>query len=220
MNGAKPRPVYAAMLENLDSNVGRVLDSLARRGELDRTLVIFTSDNGGEENATDNAPLRGAKGMLYEGGIRVPLFIRWPGGRRGGQHDSTPVVSTDLAATILEASGVTTSTPLDGEGLLHAATQHGEESPRPLFWHYPHYHTPDRPPCGAVRLGDWKLIEFYETGRFELYNLHEDPSETTDLHERMPAKTAELASMLAAWRKQVNASMPEPRRATASPSPR
>lgn len=208
-------PVYAAMVENLDENVGRILDKLSALGLDKNTVVFFTSDNGGlatSKNApTCNLPLRMGKGWPYEGGVREPLLVKWPGVTKPGSVSAAPVISTDYYPTILQMAGL----PLqpgqhaDGESIVPALK--GDALPvRPLFWHYPHYHGSGSAPNGAVRLGDFKLIEFYEDMRTELYNLKDDIGERTDLAAKMPEKTAELLKLLHQWREDVKAQMPTP----------
>jgi arylsulfatase A-like enzyme len=207
--------VYAAMLEQLDTAIGRVLAELARAGVADRTIVVLTSDNGGlataEGHPTSNRPLRGGKGWLYEGGIRVPWIIAAPGVTKRGSVCDNPVLSTDFFLTILELAG---SSPMpnqqfDGKSLVPLLTGRVQDR-GPLYWHYPHYSNQGGPPAGAVRDGDWKLIEWYEDGRRELYNLRDDPSEQQDLAARHPAKVKELYDHLSAWRANVKAVMPTP----------
>ena len=206
---------YAAMLEQMDSAIGRVLDALERNGLSDHTIVVFTSDNGGlataEGHPTSNLPLRGGKGWLYEGGIREPWIISAPGVTRPGSHCDTPVVSTDFYPTLLELAGLPLMPQqhLDGVSLL-PLLKGGELQRGPLYWHYPHYSNQGGGPGGAVRDGDWKLIESYEDGSFELYNLRDDIGEKNDMAAGKPAKVAELRGKLVDWRKSVQALMPTP----------
>jgi arylsulfatase A-like enzyme len=201
------------MLEQLDAAVGRVLAALDQAGVADRTIVVFTSDNGGlstaEGHPTSNRPLRAGKGWLYEGGIRTPWIIRAPGTTKPGTVSDTPVLSTDLYPTLLALAGVQPdpSHPIDGVSLVPLLA--GRSLDRgPLFWHYPHYGNQGGSPSGAVRDGDWKLIEWYEDGRLELYNLRDDTGEEHDLAPRDPARAEALRARLAAWRKSVGAVMP------------
>ncbi len=209
--------VYAAMMADIDAQVGRVLDKLDELRLADRTLVIFTSDNGGlstsEGSPTSNAPLRAGKGWLYEGGVRVPLIVRWPGVVKPGASSDIPVVSTDFFPTLLDAAGA----PLrpewhqDGASLVPLFKQLEPPralSERSLFWHYPHYGNQGGRPAGAVRDGDWKLIEFYEDGALELYNLAADPVEAIDLATKNPEQVQKLREQLRAWRASVGAKMP------------
>jgi arylsulfatase A-like enzyme len=201
-------PVYAAMVETFDTLIGRLLKKLDAAGVADNTVVIFTSDNGGltarefENNpATSNLPLREGKGHLYEGGIRVPLIVRWPGVTKAGSLSDVPVSSVDWVATL------TGSTETDGESMMPALR--GERPRlRPLFWHYPHYSNQGGDPGAAVRLGDFKLIRFYEDDHRELYNLRKDPGEHNDLASAMPEKRQELSTLLDSWLKEIDAVMP------------
>lgn len=208
-------PVYAAMLEQLDSAVGRVLDSLERHRLMDRTIVVFMSDNGGlataEGHPTSNVPLRGGKGWPYEGGIREPWFICAPGVTHPGSLCDTPVTSTDFYPTLLELAGLALKPKQHCDGMSLVSLLRGGSLARgPLFWHYPHYGNQGGAPCGAVRDGDWKLIEWYEDNRVELFNLRDDSGEQRNLAATEAAKAKELQSKLAAWRKSVNAVMPTP----------
>jgi arylsulfatase A len=215
-HGKQENPIYAAMLESLDQGVGRILDKLAELGLSEQTLVIFTSDNGGlatiegpNTPATINAPLRESKGWLYEGGLRVPLIVAWPGRIEPGVEHAA-VWSADLPATILELTGQAVPTDLDGVSLAGLLIDGRPLPSRPLFWHYPHYANQGSRPGGAMRDGDWKLIEFYESGRRELFNLAQDVGEGRNLAEEEPARVAEMAARLADWRAAVNAQMPTP----------
>lgn len=215
--------VYAAMVKNLDDNVGRVLAELDRLGQADRTLVVFTSDNGGYLGpsrqqpgvmVTNNAPLRSGKGSLYEGGIRVPLLVRWPGTVPPGASCPTPVVLTDLYRTLLEASGLPeqldAAQQADGAGLAALLRNPGQELPaRTLYWHFPHYY-PTTNPVSALRDGAWKLLEYLEDSRAELFNVNDDPYETRDLSSHDPARVSQLKTKLDAWRQAVSAPMPSP----------
>ncbi len=207
--------VYAGMVEAMDQAVGKVLAALDRLGLADNTVVIFTSDNGGlstsEGHPTSNVPLRAGKGWMYEGGVRVPWIIRAPGLTTPGSESATPVNSIDLFPTLLDLAGATlpANDRIDGVSLLPLLR--GQElSSRPLFWHYPHYGNQGGAPGGAVRDGDWKLIEWYEDGAFELFNLREDPSETRNRAAEIPEKVQELSAKLKAWRTDVAAVMPTP----------
>ncbi|MCC6231397.1 MAG: sulfatase [Verrucomicrobiales bacterium] len=210
-------PGYAAMIASLDENVGRVLRHLDRRRLSRQTLVVFASDNGGTTNlsrgrkVTDNYPLRSGKGSLYEGGIRVPLLIRYPGITPQGAVCHTPVLCTDLFTTLAEAAGAPTETGLDGLSLLPLLKDPTSPLPREsLFFHYPHYY-PTTTPVSAVRQGDWKLLEYFEDQHVELYDLAHDPSESRDLASEMPDRAAQLRTRLQAWRHEVGAGLPTPR---------
>ncbi|MEO2030961.1 MAG: sulfatase [Planctomycetaceae bacterium] len=201
------KPAYAAMVESVDDSVGRVLKTLRQLKLDDRTLVIFTSDNGGFAKATDNSPLRANKGSNYEGGIRVPVIIKWPGKTKPGSVSHVPVISTDFYPTILAAAGLKLRPHqhVDGRNLVPVLTG-GSLDRDAIYWHYPHYNQhPQSFPSGVIRAGDWKLIEAFETGELSLYNLASDLGETNDLSVKQPAKVAELRAKLKAWRKHVGA---------------
>lgn len=205
---------YAAMVESLDAAVGRVLDTLEQLRIADRTIVVFTSDNGGRitKGTTSNAPLRFGKASAYEGGVRVPLLVRWPGVVKPGSVSDVPVITMDLFATLPEACGIK-SAAHDGVSLvpLLRGTGGGERSE--LFWHYPHhqhYQLGGTMPYSAVRAGDFKLIEFHDDDRVELYNVREDIGESRDLASSQPETVRRLRARLHAWREEVGAQMPEP----------
>jgi arylsulfatase A-like enzyme len=214
--GQQGNPLYAAMIESLDDAVGRVLKKLDDLKLSERTLVVFTSDNGGlcvlegaNTPPTINSPLREGKGYLYEGGIRVPLMIRWPGVVRPGGVINTPVSSIDFLPTLLEAAGVRSEGKVDGVSLV--AVLKGEPLQREaLYWHYPHYSNQGGKPGAAVRAGDHKLIELYENGRRELFDLRKDPGESRNLIESSPALARELGDKLDRWRQEVGARMTKP----------
>lgn len=189
-------PHLAAMLEGIDDGIGRIRAKLAELGLLENTIFIFTSDNGGESNITSNAPLRGGKSELYEGGIRVPLIVQWPTQIKPADLNGTPTVNTDFFPA-----------------LVTAATNKLWQLPsaeRALYWHYPldHPHFLGGFSGGAIRDGDWKLIEKFATSDTELYNLADDPSEQADLSDPRPDKVRELKAKLSAWRKRVSARTP------------
>ncbi len=206
-------PTYAAMLESMDDCVRLTLEKLDTMGLRDKTIVIFLSDNGGlnivegtNTPATSNKPLRGGKGGLYEGGVRVPLIIRWPGKVPAGKTENTAVISTDLAPTLLAATGTAPSSqPCDGVSLLPLLTSGKAPERASLFWHYPHYSNQRGFPGGAVRTGEWKLIESFDDGHVELYHLSEDPSETQNLALSHPGRVADMLADLRAWRTGMNA---------------
>ena len=209
---------YAAMVKNMDENVGRILESLDRRGIADRTIVIFASDNGGFNIEwrqfpviTNNAPLRSGKGSLYEGGVRVPLIVRWPGVTGAGEVSHEPVVLTDLYTTLIAAAGLSATegaSRLDGINLLPVLKNADTTLPREaLYWHYPHYY-PTTTPVSSVRARDWKLLEYLEDNRLELYNLREDPGEKNNLAEQAPMQAEKMRKKLYSWRESVNAQMP------------
>jgi arylsulfatase A-like enzyme len=206
-------PTYAAMVESMDSAVGVVLERLKRLELDDNTVIVFTSDNGGLATAqgrpTSNRPLRAGKGWLYEGGIRVPTIVRWPGVTKAGGVCETPMASVDYFPTFLQAAGRAAETqhPLDGVNIVPLLR--GEAmADRPLFWHYPHYGNQGGRPGGAVRDGQWKLIEWYEDGAIELYDLAADPSETKNLADAQSDIATKMSKALATWRSEVGAKMP------------
>jgi arylsulfatase A-like enzyme len=212
-NAKSFHPTYAALIESLDDAVGRVLKALDDQGVAKNTVVIFASDNGGvhiselkESPATYNAPSRAGKGFVYEGGIRTPLIIRYPG-RLASRVISEPVVLGDLCPTICALAKVPAPLPLDFQDIspLLFDSKPADTKPRALFWHQPHYMNQGGKPAGVVREGDWKLIEQYEDGSLELYNLAKDPSETTDLAAAEPNRVAALRGKLEAWRRSVGA---------------
>ncbi len=208
-------PTYCAMVESADDSMGQLLKALDDSGQAGNTIVIFFSDNGGvrfqgaqPKPVTSNSPLRAGKGHLFEGGIREPLMIRWPGITRPGTTIDTPVSSVDFFPTICDAAAAPAGT-VDGRSLLPLLR--GENSKeRPLFWHYPHYSDQGGRPSGAIRLGDWKLIEFYEDGRLELFHLADDAGEQRNLVRREADRAKKLQGMLSDWRHSVNAAMPSP----------
>lgn len=204
---------YAAMVESLDENVGRILDKLAELGIEKNTIIIFTSDNGGlstaEGSPTSNLPLRAGKGWPYEGGVREPLLIKWPGTTRPESICSKAVSSPDFFPTLLAMADLPPLPWQHLDGTSFAPELAGRDSAeRPIFWHYPHYSNQGGSPFGAVRLGDFKLIELYEDKRVELYDLRSDLGEKHNLADKMPAKTATLRDLLHNWRKELKAQMP------------
>jgi arylsulfatase A-like enzyme len=212
-------PVYAAMMETMDRNVGRVLHALEEAGVGDSTIVILTSDNGGlsvlagnRQAPTANRPLRAGKGWLYEGGLRVPLVVKWPGRVAPGSTSGEPVSSIDFFPTMLDMAGLDAPTgpALDGTSLMPLFEPSGKLQREALYWHYPHYHGSGSVPSGAIRQGDYKLIEYFEEGRVELYNLAKDLTETHDLSDQRPEKAEALRERLESWRRSVGAQMPEP----------
>jgi len=206
---------YAAMHETLDSNVGRILATLRSQGIDRRTIVILTSDNGGYVNewggrrVTRNAPLRSGKGSLYEGGLRVPLIVRWPGVTKPGGVCRVPVISMDLYPTICEMAGVKPSAGrLEGRSLVRLLRDpESKWAPRPLYFHYPHYY-PTTTPVSAIRTGDWKLLYYYEDGRLELYDLKSDIGEKHNLKDSMPEKAAQLKKLLRRCLQEADAQSP------------
>src|ERR1051326_8240314 len=222
--------IYAAMIESMDDTVGRIRNKLDELKLADHTVVIFASDNGGRVPTTSNLPLRVGKGSCYEGGTRVPLIIYWPAVTKAGEVCETPVISMDLFPTLLEAAGLprsqSASAPdptaptlqhvnappaFDGVSLVPLLRQNGGIARDELFWHYPHYQhyqLGGTTPYGAIRKGDFKLIEFFDNMRVELYNLRQDIGEQRNLAAQMPEKAVELRERLHAWQKEVNAQIP------------
>src|SRR6185437_2417869 len=209
---------YAAMIASLDESVARLQATLAKFGLAERTVIVFTSDNGGllgagQRPITTNAPLRAGKGSAYEGGVRVPLIVKWPGVTKPGAICKTPVMSIDFFPTLLEIAGVKTERAKGADGRSFAAALRNPQTKldrEALFWHYPHYHPGGATPYGAVRAGDFRLVEFYEDDHVELYNLRDDIGEQRDLAQADPQQTARLRRMLGDWRKRVGAQMPTP----------
>lgn len=229
-------PQFAAMVESVDESLGKVISKLKELGIDKNTIIVFFSDNGGMSGAnfnnpnrkipvcdedkafsTSNLPFRGGKGWLYEGGIRVPLIIYWPGEGESGVVSNTPVISTDFYNTLLDMVGIkrpqNTPDGIDGMSLVPILKGQSNDQPlqtRALYWHWPNYSNHgEQSPGGAIRLGDYKLIEYYENNTVQLFNLKDDPGEQKDLSNLMPAKVKELTDKLHAWRKSVNAQMPE-----------
>ena len=226
--GGHHDPTYAAMIYSVDQSVGRISALLDELKLAENTLLIFSSDNGGVggyerehikqgKDVTDNAPLRGGKGMLYEGGIRVPYIFRWPGKIPTGTECAEPINSVDLYPTFLDVAGASKPAdyPLDGTSYLRLLTSGGKATlgRDAIYWHFPGYLGAGAglwrtTPAGAIRSGDYKLIEFFEDNRLELYNLKLDLSETNNLAGRNPEKAGELQQKLLAWRKEIHAPMP------------
>ncbi len=209
-------PVYAALVETMDQAVGRVMASLQKNGLDKNTIVVFMSDNGGlstsEGHPTSNLPLRAGKGWLYEGGIREPMVIHWPGMAKAGSVTDQVMISTDFYPTLLDMAGLPALPQQHVDGVSLVPTLRGKKQKRgPIFWHYPHYGNQGGSPGSAVRYGDWKLIEWFEPGRsLELYNLKADIGEQNNLAEKNPGKTQQLHTILQRWRLEVGANMPSP----------
>ncbi|MHC4720001.1 MAG: sulfatase [Planctomycetota bacterium] len=210
-------PVYAAMVESTDESIGRVTKKLEALGVSDNTAVIFMSDNGGlstqpRKSPTANVPLRAGKGWLYEGGIREPMIIKWPGVVKPRTVCHEPVISNDFYPTMLEMAGLPPrpNQHTDGLSLVPLLKQSAKLDRSAIYWHYPHYHGSGNTPSAAVRAGDYKLIEFYDEGQVELYNLKDDIGEKNNLAAQMLEKTAQLKKMLRDWQKSVDAPMPQP----------
>ena len=214
----KFNPYYSAMVESIDDGVGRIIETLKELAALENTLIIFTSDNGGlgldelGPTPTSVLPLRKWKGHVYEGGIRVPAIMSWQGNIKPGMISEEYFSSVDYLPTLCEITRIN-PIPVNVDGISILKLMKGEQTTgeeRSLFWHYPHFSNQLGRPAGAIRIGDYKLVENYETGRLELFNLEEDISESTDLSGKMKQKTKDLYGLLNGWRKNVNANMPVP----------
>jgi len=221
--GKKPRKVrilqkhavYAAMVEAMDQAVGKVMKKVTELGLDDEVVICFTSDNGGlstsEGSPTSNLPLRGGKGWIYEGGIREPFIMKWPGVTEAGTVSSVPVMSTDFMPTFVNASGGKVKAKIDGVDLM-PMLKGGELKREALFWHYPHYSNQGGFPSGAVRMGDWKLVERYEDGRVHLYNLKDDPGELKDLKKGNEGLVKSMRARLHAWYRETDAKFLQPKK--------
>ena len=219
----------ATMIQAVDDGVGKIIDTLDRLKIRDKTVILFYSDNGGYGPVTDMAPLKGYKGTYYEGGIRVPFFVNWPGRVAPGTESSEPIIGVDLYPTLCGIAGVPTpkSQVLDGKSLLPLFDQKTNNFdidgvPRSLYWHFPAYlnsygqgHSAEQQdvlfrsrPCSIVRRGPWKLMQFFETGNLELYNLPNDIGEANNVAEQNPQVVAELLNDLQSWQAQVKAAIP------------
>jgi arylsulfatase A-like enzyme len=213
-------PVYASMVENLDTQLERVITFMTEHNLIQNTFILLTSDNGGVYNITKQWPLRAGKGSCYEGGVREPMVVCWPGKVKAGTSSEVPVTSLDFFPTLLEVAGVVKDPDkvLDGESLVPVLTGKGVITERPLFWHFPVYleggnrETQDTifrtRPGSSVRLGDWKLIQYFENNDLELYNLREDIGEKVNRFRSDTAKTTELLAILEKWRRETNAPVP------------
>ena len=225
--GGHNDPTYAAMIYSVDESVGRVIKTLEDLKLAENTLVVFTSDNGGVGGypsagvniggITDNAPLKGGKGTLYEGGVRVPFIFRWPGKIEAGTTSDTPIISVDLFPTMMELTGAKApeNQPLDGVSIVSLLTEKTPVAERDLYWHFPGYLGAAQnqwrtTPVGAVRSGDFKLLEFFEDGKLELYDLKNDLGQKHDLAKEKPDVAKALHEKLVAWRETVGAKMPTP----------
>lgn len=224
-NGGKsePDPTYAAMVESVDQALGKLRKKLAELRVAENTIIILTSDNGGlafdestygkgvVRRVADNGPFRAGKGFLYEGGIREPFIVYWPGVTKPNSENATPVFGPDMMPTLLSIAG-SRKTPAvcDGVDISPLFRGGGTLQREQMCWHYPHYANQGSTPTGAIRQGDWKLIEFFEDGHLEMYNLAEDPGEQFDFSSVYPERAAKMHAALKAWRKEVNAAMPKP----------
>ncbi len=208
-------PVYAAMIESLDENIGRVLAELKDQNIFDDTLIVFTSDNGGlstaEGSPTCNLPLAEGKGWMYEGGVREPLLISWPEKVKSSSLCSEPVSSPDFYPTLLEAAGLPLRPEqhVDGVSMIPLMTGEGSFDREALFWHYPHYGNQGGTPGSSILMYPWKLIEFFENGRVELYNLEQDPGEQIDLAVSETERAAIMKGKLHLWQSEKGALIPE-----------
>ena len=207
-------PAYAAMIWNLDWNIGRLLDTLKECGQEENTVVIFTSDNGGYANnegaPTCNLPAAEGKGWLYEGGLRVPLLVRYPRLIRAGGYCNTPVITPDFYPTLLELAGIEKKPGMAPDGRSMVPLLKGESIPeRPLFWHYPHYGDQGGQPCAAVLLGKYKYLFFYDEEREELYDLQTDLAESRNLAQSLPETAEKMRFLLRGWQQEIEARFPE-----------
>jgi arylsulfatase A-like enzyme len=203
------------MVDAMDQACGKVLDALKQLGLDDNTVVIFMSDNGGlstsEGHPTSNLPLRAGKGWLYEGGIREPMMIKWPGVTKPGSICKVPVISTDFYPTMLEMAGLPPRPKQHIDGISLVPLLRDKRIDRgAIYWHYPHYGNQGGAPGSAIRQGNWKLIEWFEDGRLELYNLKRDIGEKINLTDKYPEIVKRLHNKLIAWRKEVDAKYPSP----------
>jgi len=208
-------PIYAGLIESMDTAVGRVLTRLRELGLADNTIVFFTGDNGGVSSgdcfSSSELPYRGGKGRQWEGGIRVPFYIKAPGVTRPGSTCNTPVIGNDFYPTILQLAGLPLRPRQHVDGVsLAPLLRGGKIAPRPLFWHYPHYGNQGGEPSSIIRKGDWKLIHYWEDDRNELYYLADDVGEQHDLAAKEAERTAQLWSELQAWLQETGATLPRP----------
>jgi arylsulfatase A-like enzyme len=222
----KINPIHAAMLESVDTGIGKIISKLKESHLEDNTVIFFFSDNGGVTWITSMAPLRGGKGMLYEGGIRVPMFVYWPGKIKPGMQCDVPVAGIDFFPTFLDLAGIhlTKDRPMDGISILPLLQGQKELKREALFWHFPAYlEARNNPaegardpyfrtrPAAVVRMGNWKLIEYFEDGELELYNLQDDVSEKYNVVQQYPEITRNLLNIMLQWRKLTGAPVPTQR---------
>jgi uncharacterized sulfatase len=213
---AENHPVIAAMIERLDKSCGRIFDKISELGLEENTIVIFYSDNGGKPRYASQTPFRSGKGWLYEGGIRVPLIVKWKNVIAPGTQSHSMINSIDFFPTFLEIAGIQSSTKIDGKSLVPVLKDPEEKIHDTFYWHYPHYHIGSgMKPAGAIRSGKWKLLEWYEESLLgdkekavELYNLENDIGESVNLADSLKSVSKELQDKLETWRKEVNAQMP------------
>ncbi len=212
-NNAKAfEPVYAGVIETLDDTVGRLLAKLKALGLAENTIVVFTADNGGlhvpegtHPRVTHNSPYRAGKGFVYEGGLRIPLIVRWPGHVPAGAVVDEPVVNSGWIPTLLELAGATAPTGLDGKSFAPLLSGHASKATPTLFWHFPHYTNQGSRPTGAMRDGNWMLVEYYDEPKVELYDLSSDIGEAHDVSSQQPERVARMRAALAAWRQENHA---------------
>ena len=211
------QPIYAAMVQHVDDSVGRVMKKIKELGLEKNTAVIFMSDNGGlstsEGMPTSNLPLRAGKGWAYEGGIREPVMVKWPGVTKPGSVCDVPIISNDFYPTMLDMASLPLKPKQHVDGVSFASLLKGKKKldRKAIYWHYPHYSNQGDTPSATIRMGDYKYIEHFEKGSIaELYNLKDDLGERNNLAKKMPGKTKELKSMLHKWLKSVDAKMPKP----------
>ena len=211
-NSKAYEPVYAAVIETLDDTIGRLMAKLDALNLADETLVIFTSDNGGlhvpegpHAKITHNTPYRAGKGFVYEGGLRIPLIVRWPGHVPAGRVIDDPVVNTGWLPTVLNLLGRPVPPGLDGVSFSNLLTGRGPSLVQKFFWHFPHYTNQGSRPSGAMREGNWMLVEYYDQEKPELYNLAADINEKNDIATQRPELVARMSAALDAWRKSVGA---------------
>lgn len=211
-NSGAFEPVYAGVIETLDDTVGRLLAKLEALSLSQNTIVIFTSDNGGlhvpegpHPKVTHNTPFRAGKGFVYEGGLRVPLIVRWPGRIPAGAVENAPVVNTDWLPTLLELAQCPVPSGLDGKSFAALLTGKGSAPQRKFYWHFPNYTNQGSRPSGAIREGNWMLVEFYDENQVELYDLGQDIKQSRDLARQHPDRVSQMRAALAAWRQSVHA---------------
>ena len=211
------QPVYAGVIETLDDTVGKLLAKLDSLKLADKTVVVFTSDNGGlhvpegkHARVTHNTPYRAGKGFVYEGGLRIPLIVRWPGHVPANRVVNEPVINTDWVPTLLELTGRPAPAGLDGVSFAAVLTGRGHAPQQSFFWHFPHYTNQGSRPSGAMRDGDWMFVEYYDDNKVELYKLSADISEGQDLAAKEPGRVATMKAALAAWRKSIDANENKP----------
>jgi len=210
-------PVYAAVIETVDDTVGRLMAKLEALKLSENTVVVFTSDNGGlhvpegpHPKITHNTPYRAGKGFVYEGGLRIPLIVRWSGHVPAGKVVDDPVINTDWLPTLLELAGQPAPGGLDGVSFASCLTGHGHLPQRRFFWHFPHYTNQGSRPSGAMRDGRWMLVEYYDGEKAELYNLGTDPGEKLDVARQQPDRVESMRAALRVWREEIHAQSNQP----------